>query len=289
MLQACFSQPAPGLEQFVRFYVQRELRIRDGAVVHPVPARATPMIVFEFADPPHVFTRNVRAPRRSPAAVVVGPQTSRLGEMYLQGDLETFAIMFLPDGLHRLFSIPMQELTDRSYEAHSVLGAFISDLRERVGNARSFNERVGIVNQMFLRQALRSPDFDGIAAAAHRILLAGGRVGIPNLADISGIGLRQFERRFVQRVGMRPKLFARIARFEAALETKARFATRSWTLVAHDFGHYDQMHMVHDFQEFTGATPTETLAQLETVFLDQIKSIRLSGRSATGCDSRLIL
>jgi hypothetical protein len=51
---------------------------------------------------------------------------------------------------------------------------------------------------------------------------------------------------------MRPKLLARIARFEAALEDKARFATKSWTDVAHEFGYYDQMHLVHDFGEFTG-------------------------------------
>lgn len=290
MLQACFSKPGPGLEQFIRFYVQREARILDAAVVHPVPARATPMIVFEFADLTHVLSRNECAPRVSPAAVVVGPQTNRFGEMHLRGALETFVIMFQPDGLHRLFLIPMHELTDREHEAHSVLGSFISNLRERLGNTRSFNERVGVVNQVFLRQAFQSPGFDGVAAAAHRILRTGGRGGILNLADMSGLGLRQFERRFVQRVGLRPKLFARIARFEAALETKARFSARSWTLVAHDFGYYDQMHMIHDFQEFTGATPTETLAQLETVFAEQIKTVRLGKRSAIGGgDSRLIL
>jgi AraC-like DNA-binding protein len=289
MLQARFSKPAPGLEPFVRFYVQREARIRDAPVVHPVPARATPMIVLEFADLTPVRSRNARSPRKSPPAVVVGPQTNRFGEMHLQGALETFVIMFQPDGLHRLFSIPMHELTNQGYEAHSVLGNFISSLRECLGNTRSFNARVSLINQLFLGQALQSPRFDRISAAAQRILRTGGRVDIPSLADISGLGLRQFERRFVQCVGMRPKLFARIARFEAALETKARFATRSWTVVAHDFGYYDQMHMVHDFHEFTGITPTETLAQLETVFVEQIKTMRSGVRPATAADSRLIL
>ncbi len=89
---------------------------------------------------------------------------------------------------------------------------------------------------------------------------------------------------------MRPKLFARIARFEAALETKARFATRSWTDVAYDFGYFDQMHMVHDFQEFTDVTPTQTLAHLESVFVDQIKTLRVGGHSANAAgDARLIL
>ena len=75
---------------------------------------------------------------------------------------------------------------------------------------------------------------------------------IAALASRAGLSMRQFERRFIQQVGMRPKMLARVARFEAALEAKARRSTKSWTDVAHEFGYYDQMHMVHDFKEFTG-------------------------------------
>lgn len=290
MFQIRFHAPTPGLEQFVRFYVQRNVRIRDTVVVHPVPARATPMIVFEFADPTDVVNYKQLERRKSPEVVVVGPQTYRRLDMQLHGAIESFVIMFQPDGLHRLFSIPMHELTDRDYEAHSVLGEFISQVRQRMGNERSFAERVRLVDELLLRQSLHSPNFDGVSAAAHQIIQAGGRMGLAELANGAGLGIRQFERRFIQQVGMRPKLFARIARFEAALESKARFATRSWTDVAHDFGYYDQMHMVHDFAEFTGVTPTETLTQLETVFVEQIKMMR-SGAASAKADgnTRLIL
>ena len=102
--------------------------------------------------------------------------------------------------------------------------------------------------------------------------------------------MRQFERRFTQQVGMRPKLFARIARFEAALENKARFGSKSWTEVAHEYGYYDQMHMIHDFAEFTGGTPAETLAQLERVFVEQMRTMRSPDSSkAIDSNSRLIL
>jgi AraC-like DNA-binding protein len=89
---------------------------------------------------------------------------------------------------------------------------------------------------------------------------------------------------------MRPKLFARIARFEAALGTKACSDTLSWTEVAQEFGYHDQMHMIHDFAEFAAETPTATQIQLETLFMEQISAIR-AGR---GCaeivgDSQLIL
>jgi AraC-like DNA-binding protein len=290
MLRNRFHRPAPGLEQFVRFYVQREVQIRGAAVVHPVPARAAPLIEFDFGDPINVLDYKQQAQRKSPTVVVVGPQTYRRVEVQLQGALESFVIMFQPDGLHRLFSIPMHELTDQDYEAHSVLGGFISKVWQRLGNSRFFAERVRLVDELLLRRSLRSTGFDGISAATNGTILASGRLGIPALAERAGLSMRQFERRFIQQVGMRPKLFARIARFEAVLETKARSATKSWTDVAHEFGYYDQMHMVHDFGEFTDKTPTETLIQLETVFVEQIKTMRSGAPFAKATDgSRLIL
>jgi AraC-like DNA-binding protein len=290
VLRIRFHRPTAGLEQFVRFYVQREVQIRGAAVLHPVPARAAPLIEFAFGDPINVFDYEQLAHRKSPTVVVVGPQTYRRVEMQLQGALESFVIMFQPDGLHRLFSIPMHELTDEDYEGHSLLGAFISGVQQRLGGCKSLEERARCVDGFLLRRAMDSRSYDGISAAANRIVVGAGRVEIAALANRAGLSMRQFERRFIQQVGMRPKLFARIARFEAALDTKACSATKSWTDVAHEFGYYDQMHMVHDFGEFTDKTPTETLIQLETVFVEQIKTMRSGALSAKPTSSsRLIL
>jgi AraC-like DNA-binding protein len=280
MLHIRLSKPAPGLQQFVRYYTQREIKISGPAVMHPVTARAVPMIEFDFGDSINALYCNKQyAPKKSPAVSVVGPQTHRRVDLQLRGDLEHFVIMFQPDGLHRLFSVPMHELIDEDYEGHAVLGAIIPRVRQRLGECKSFEERVSFVDELLLRRALDSSSYDGISAAANGILLGGGRVAIAALADRAGLSMRQFERRFIERVGMRPKLFARIARFEAALDGKARFAAKSWTEVAHHFGYYDQMHMVHDFGEFTGETPTETLTQLEAVFGERLLTMRSASLS----------
>ena len=272
-----FSRPSQCLEPFIRFYAQRDVRMVGATVVHPVPARPAPMIVFDFSDPTNVLYYAQNAVVKSPITVVVGPQTYRRLEMQLQGALDTFVIALQPDGIFRLFSVPTCELTDRDFEAQSVLGHAIYQLGERLGNATSFAERVRTAEAVLLPRALLSSGLDGISAAAHGIILAGGRVRIPTLAGRTGLSMRQFERKFIHQIGMRPKLFARIARFEAALEFKATFSSKSWTSVAHTFGYYDQMHMIHDFADFTGETPSETLNQLENVFVEQIRSLRSDG------------
>lgn len=282
------SRPAPGLEQFVRYYVTRQMRIPGASMVHPVTARAVPTIEFDFGEPITAFYCGRLEMRKSPRVIVVGPQTHRRVDLQLHGALESFNIMFQPDGLYRLFSIPMYELVDEDYEGHAALGAFISGAYQRLGECDSFEARVRFMDEALLRRAIAAPTYNAISAAANRVLSTGGGVSIAALAGHAGLSMRQFERKFIQQVGMRPKLFERIARFEAALDGKARFSAKSWTDVAHQFGYYDQMHMVHDFAEFTSETPTKTLTQLELVFGERISTVRSdSSCEPNGGNSRI--
>jgi AraC-like DNA-binding protein len=283
-------RPAPPLRGCVRFYAQREVKIPGPAEVFPVPARAASLLEFVFGDRFEVSYRTQSLTKTTPHAVVVGPQTHSRIQLRLQGTIECFVILFQPTGLHRLFSAPMHELTDRDYEAQAVLGAFVSQLEQRLGDCRSFGERAHVADQFLLRRCVDVGGGDGISEAASQILMGGGNVRIAALAERVGLSTRQFERGFVQRVGIRPKLYARIARFEAALDKKARSSTKSWTDVAHEFGYYDQRHMVHDFEDFTGETPTNMLSRTEMVFREQLAAMRSSLLSADADgNSRLVL
>jgi len=187
-----------------------------------------------------------------------------------------------------LFALPAQEFTDKDFDAEQVFGPAIARFQERLADCRTFEERISVANQFLLRRALTVPPRDGIAAAATDIIRRAGGARIPAMAGRVGLGVRQFERRFVQQVGVSPKLLARIARFEAALDRMARSPQGSWTEVAHRFGYYDQMHMVHDFSRFTGETPTRTLQHFETAFERQMTAIR-SGHAPPSEGERWVL
>ena len=273
MLLTYFRNPSPALAPFVRFYVERQVQLGSAVVVHPVAARTCPMLGFYFRDRINV-SEGPQQVRISSRAVLVGLQTHRRLEMLLTGNLHSFYIMFCPGGLHRLFSLPMDEITDRDYDAHSVLGHLVPRLEERLEECGSVDERVHIMEKSLLNNALNIGGIDSIYASAGHMLDSAGRAVLPSLASKAGLSLRQFERRFIKQVGVRPKLFTRMARFEAALERKARFVDQSWTQIAHEFGYHDQMHMIHDFAEFTGGSPSTTLTQLEKVFVESLQSIR---------------
>jgi AraC-like DNA-binding protein len=272
-----FLSPSAGLREHVRFYCQREVRLQSAAaIVHPVPARAAPMIEFIFGDRFKVHACASGAGMPAFGGVVVGLQTHRRVELVMRGTLDAFSIFFQPSGLNRLFGIPMDELTNHHYEARAVFGTSMSALEQSLGACRSFEERARLMDRWLLNRT-RALTSDNVSAAANEILRRGGRIATDDAARVAGLGVRQFERRFAHQVGMRPKLYSRIARFEAALDHKARSPAKPWNEVAQEFGYHDQMHLVHDFREFTGETPTTSLTLVENSYRAQIEAMRLGG------------
>jgi AraC-like DNA-binding protein len=285
-----FLKPHVALRDVVRFYTQREASLPDTELVHPVPARAATMLEFIFSEPFEIHWCDRPAIETTPRAVVVGLQTHRRVRLVMRGRLESFSVVFQPAGLFRLFSIPAAELTNRDYDAHAVIGGSVSSLHQRLGECHGFEGRARIADQFLLAVLQTGQTGDGVLDAANHVLRAHGGVRINDLAARTGYSLRQFERRFAERIGVSPKLYARIARFEAALDSRARSQGTTWTDIAHAFGYYDQMHLIHDFERFSGETPGNLLTEVEHAHRASIDAVRRGRLSAPRPDApRLLL
>ena len=95
-------------------------------------------------------------------------------------------------------------------------------------------------------------------AAAQNLLRSDLGMRIEQLARESCMSVRTYERKFVAQMGLSPKLFARLRRFQLALDRK-RVSETTWLDVAHDLGYFDQMHMVKEFRAFGGDAPSRLL------------------------------
>ncbi len=253
-------QPAPALRHLIRYYYQVGTHLVGRTTTQPVPARSPQAIEFTFGTPYEVRQIARGGIRNAYPIAIIGSQTFRRVELVMQGRVDAFTIVFQPAGIFRVFAIPAEELTNHDFDGEAVLGHRIGELERRLSDGSSFADRVRVADQYFC--AMRD-GFDCAGAIAHTALqvnLSAGCVRVAELAHAAGLGIRQFERRFRHQIGIPPKLYARIVRFEAALRRKAAAPAMHWTDIAHGLGYHDQMHMVHDFTRLSGVRPEVAFA-----------------------------
>lgn len=267
-------QPAPALREFVRYYVSIQEQLSTGESVMPVTARSAPLIDFQFGDHCEVV---LSAPERREIAhsvAVVGAQTFQRVHVVSRGNVNTFVIFFQPGGMHRLFSMPQCMLTNEHFDGRAMIGRSIDELARRLGEARSVEERIQHADNYLLKRRPASSSRIDVSRIAGQLLTHRGSLRISSLAAQAGLSARQLERRFLAQIGLTPKTFARIVRFEAALRAKRQSPHLRWTDVAHDLGYHDQMHMVRDFHEFSDSTPSSAADRLVVAVSDQIAAMR---------------
>ena len=254
------AAPCPALRDLVRAYAQRTTDAAGVPVVQRVPSSLEVVLGFEFGS---LFTVDYRDRSSEPAhrIALVGSHCSPNATLTLGAGVESFAVFLQPTALQRLLGVPTRHVADRSYPAADVLGPSIDALWSVLAEASSFEERVRLSETHLLR-LLHDAEPSTIAHIAMGAFRRHGRLGVAEMAGLASLSVRQFERQFERELGMPPKRFARIARFQFALDAKLVDPGRSWVGVAHGAGYYDQMHLVRDFHSLSGASPTRLVAEL---------------------------
>ena len=266
------SQPALALRDLIRYYYQVETHVIDRTEMQPVPARSPQAIEFTFGAPYEVRRVDRGVSRSAYPIALIGAQTFRRVELVMHGRIDAFTIVFQPAGVFRLFSIPAEELTNNDFDGEAVLGRGFGELARRLGDVLSFSDRVRVANEYLCGRRSAVESVGAVARTASQVLRSGGCVRVSALAHAAGLSVRQFERRFRHEIGIGPKLYARIVRFEAALRRKAAAPKMHWTDIAQDLGYHDQMHMVHDFNRLSGDSPTAICGQLDMFVRPELRS-----------------
>jgi AraC-like DNA-binding protein len=161
-----------------------------------------------------------------------------------------------PVGAYLLLRLPMYHLTGRVVGLDDLLDRPGRALHEQLADATGWEQRFDLLDAFFLDRLddAISP-VPSITRALTRLHATRGTVAIQTLSDELGCSRRHLNDGFKEHVGISPKLLARILRFNRAVELSA--TPLAWAEVSHTCGYYDQAHMVRDFQQFSGYSPTE--------------------------------
>ncbi len=254
------APPRLELRPFVRVFAQRDVFCTE-EITQADTASLEHILAFGFGDMARIdYTDGTN--KVIPLIHVVGSQTAHKGSAHFVGRHLGFGIFLKPLALWQMFRIPPAEIADENGEGTELLGKGLHTLWLKLSECRSFRERILTAEKHMLPFATNAAPKTLILKTAHYMYKNNGSVRIEDLANHSGLSLRQYERRFAAEIGFTPKLFARITRFQVALDAKRGAPRRSWMNIAHQLGYFDQMHMVRDFQSLGGALPGEILTQI---------------------------
>lgn len=260
MLTNYFIKPHASLSAFVDNYILSSSGKDIYSFQSCWPASNKTTIAFYLGDKPQHRTDGDNSPTLlGKRNCIVGPSTHPNGIASFTGRFHTFIIDFKANGISRLFRIPMREFSDEIFTFEEVLGNQVAILEEQLLYAVNIQQMACIADTFllsFLNKHVPNNVFtDSIAAASDSMNSQVNPLNIKYYACKTNMSLRNFQRKFKEQIGISPKLYAKIFRFNEVLKRKIIQPDESWTSIAYECCYFDQMHLIKDFKAFTGFAP----------------------------------
>lgn len=157
--------------------------------------------------------------------------------------------------------IPMNELADRVVDADIIYGHKIHDLREQLLASASIHQMFLLIEKFLLQQAGDALSADTqskcVEFAVTNIMNQPNIMGFQQLNNQIGYSQKHFIDLFKRQVGIPPKQYLKIMRFQKMVLEIENGAPVRWSDLAAEGGFYDQAHFINDFKSFSGFTPNE--------------------------------
>lgn len=169
-------------------------------------------------------------------------------------------VMFKPYGAFKLLGIPQHLLINECISVSDILSNQINELCRRMED--HVTDPLFVLNllEAWLLQQLQTNakfETDRIALACHQIRINNGNLPIKDLCSLVNMSKSSLEHYFNQQVGLSPKMFSRVVRFNNVNRFLKDTATTDWQELVYRYGYFDQSHFIHEFKHFFGYTPSQ--------------------------------
>jgi AraC-like DNA-binding protein len=181
---------------------------------------------------------------------------------YLQntGVTGSVAIKLKPAALTQLFGLSMGQYLDKIVDLDSFPNPELGQLKELIlafgdiGRNKQEHQVKQVLDNYFTvlhKTASENP----LQAPLNLIFSSNGMISVADMAEAAGVGERQLERLFKRYIGLSPKYYARIIRFNYIFQL-IKSKKSSWAEIVYQSGYYDQSHFIRNFKAITGEDPS---------------------------------
>jgi AraC-like DNA-binding protein len=262
-MSVCLHTPGPPLAHWVDWFWFYDDMYPDHSREHVLPDGTFELIINLQAQPRKLFDRLDASRYQSFRRGWLSGSQSEYLVIDALPDSSMIGVHFKPGGIAPFLDFPADELGDRVVELDAIWGLDAWHWRDRLLAAPTPREKFQVLEQLLVENLTThcaiSPGGKRVTWALNRFLEQPHLQNIRRVADQLGVSHKHFIDDFRRRVGVTPKLFCRIRRFQEVLSQINRCRSIEWAEVALSCGYYDQAHFVNDFQAFAGLNPTAYL------------------------------
>src|SRR5262249_16191631 len=170
-------------------------------------------------------------------------------------------VVFRPGGVLAFLNAPADGFHDKNVSLDLIWGSMVRTLRDRLRTANHPAEKFRVLEVALLEHLNERVQLN--AAVRYALQEFARKPQVPRvreLAQEAGLSRRRFAQVFREQIGLTPKLFCRVQRFQTALKQIGSGASVDWAQLALTAGYYDQAHLAHEFRDFSGLSPSAYLA-----------------------------
>jgi len=251
--------PIPRLRPFIQFLWASSQHASPEAQIVPERERMIPSgcmhIVFRFSDQPIQIFKSIEDTEGDTFhRGAVGGMRSIYYVKDIARCARTVGASLQPGACEALFGIPADEVCGRHVALEDLWGNEARSLGERLQEMTNLDQQLEVL-ELFL--AIRLPRVSVHPAIAHALSRFSTTTDIGRIVEETGYSHRHFIQLFRQSVGISPRVYTRLLRFQRTLRHGFDKTRGRWIDVALEAGYADQAHFNREFRELTGISPTE--------------------------------
>jgi AraC-like DNA-binding protein len=260
-MHARFHVPFPPLSQFVEYVWFQQGSAPSHPLERIVPSGTSELVIALDDAPLRTAGREGGVLESVGSALFCGAQSAPF-VIDTQTRTPLIGVHFKPGGAFPFFAPPAVELRNARVGLRDLWGGAAAVLCEQLAAAPTAAARFALLEGSLLARAGRPlARHPAVTYGLGALDSAEGAVTVAAVTEKTGLSRRRFIELFDREVGLTPKLFARVRRLQAVLRRLEDPAGPGWAEVALAHGYFDQAHLIRDFRQFTGLSPTAYLAQ----------------------------
>lgn len=250
-------QPRKELRPYVRYYWALESGKPFSVLTFPI---GCPQIIFHKKLPLYIPELD-----KCQSQFTISGQVNFPAHIQSTGGLEMLVAVFYPHTIGMFIDTPPSTFYNLEISGYDIENQQLNEIAQRIFNCEDETECITIMEKFFTSKLHPSLNLSRLSISLSTLLRAPS-TSVNTLAYDACLSKRQFERVFRDTVGMNPKEYARIVRFQKALWLMQN-GERNYAGIAAECGYADQCHFIRNFRELSGYTP-ESFSKNRTPYSD---------------------